>query len=120
VGETFKEISLKGDPMKKCILSLALMMFFFLPPLSLAGSRGATKGGGYRSYRGAKAIDGDTFRYKGQRYRLRDYDAPERGQRGDKEATESLQRRLNSGSYQYKSVGRDVYGRPIVEEKRGE
>jgi endonuclease YncB( thermonuclease family) len=76
------------------------------------------EGGGYRSYKGAKAIDGDTFRHGGQRYRLRDYNAPERGQPGAGRATRNLQQRLDSGNYQYKSVGRDVYGRPLVEERR--
>ncbi|MCS7101274.1 MAG: hypothetical protein NZL99_06195, partial [Burkholderiaceae bacterium] len=42
------------------------------------GSRGAGKAD-YRGYPGARAIDGDTFRYRGERYRLRQYDAPELG-----------------------------------------
>jgi endonuclease YncB( thermonuclease family) len=86
---------------------------------AMAGGRGGGSGG-YRSYSGAKAIDGDTFRHGGERYRLRDYNAPERGQPGSGRATQNLQRRLDSGNYEYKAVGRDVYGRPIVRERRAD
>lgn len=85
------------------------------PEYASARDRG---GSGYRSYRGAKAIDGDTFRHGGERYRLRDYNAPERGQPGAGPATQNLQRRLDSGSYEYKPIGRDVYGRQLVKERR--
>ena len=95
--------------------SLVLGVTLALPDDVSARDRG---GSGYRSYRGAKAVDGDTFRHGGQRHRLRDYNAPERGQPGSGHATQDLQRRLDSGNYEYKSVGRDVYGRPIVEERR--
>jgi len=70
----------------------------------------------YRSYKGAKAIDGDTFRHQGQRYRLREYNAPEIGQKGSSTATRNLQKKLDAG-YEYKPITKDVYGRSLVEEK---
>ena len=72
----------------------------------------------YRSYPSAKAIDGDTFRYKGQRYRVQTYNAPEIGQPGSRRATQSLQRQLDSGSTKWKPVARDKYGRTIVKPSR--
>jgi endonuclease YncB( thermonuclease family) len=84
-----------------------------------ASARGSSRrsSSGYKSYSGAKAIDGDTFRYHGQRYRVQQYNAPERGSPGSRRATQSLQRKLDSGSHKYKSVARDVYGRTIVHER---
>jgi len=106
--------------MRTSLVSLALIVLLLFPLEVLAAQAGRSgrSSGGYKSYPGAKAIDGDTYRYKGQRYRLRDYNAPEIGQPGANQATQSLQRRLDSGSYQYKSVAKDVYGRDIVEERR--
>ena len=60
--------------------------------------------GGYKSYKEGKAIDGDTFRYKGQRYRIQQYNAPELGQPGSKKATRDLQRKLDSGKYKWSPV----------------
>ncbi len=71
----------------------------------------------YRSYKGAKAIDGDTFKYNGQRYRLRSYNAPEIGQPGAQKATKELQKKIDSGT-KYKGVAKDKYGRILVEEKK--
>jgi endonuclease YncB( thermonuclease family) len=99
------------------LLGLLAAVALALPDDAAARGRGGSSGS-YRSYSGAKAIDGDTFRYRGERYRLRDYNAPERGQPGSSRATQNLQRRLDSGNYEYKPVGRDVYGRPIVKERR--
>lgn len=106
--------------MRRSTLILIVIALFLFPleVLAAQSARSGSSSGSYKSYRGAKAIDGDTFRYRGQRYRLRDYNAPEKGQRGSKQATQSLQRRLDSGSYQYKSVAKDRYGRSIVEEQR--
>ena len=83
-----------------------------------ARDRSSGSSGAYNSYRGAKAIDGDTYRYRGQRYRVQQYNAPERGSPGSRQATESLQRRLDSGNHKYKPVARDVHGRTIVRERR--
>lgn len=89
-----------------------------------AGRKGAsskhktTLSGGYKSYKGGSAIDGDTFRYKGERYRIQQYNAPELGKPGSRKATRELQQKLNSGNYKWKPVARDVYGRSIVKEHK--
>lgn len=80
-------------------------------------ARGKGLSGGYKSYRGGKALDGDTYRYKGERYRIQQYNAPEIGQPGSRKATRNLQRKLNSGNYEWKPVAKDVYGRTIVKER---
>jgi endonuclease YncB( thermonuclease family) len=72
----------------------------------------------YRSYKGAKAIDGDTYRYKGERFRIQQYNAPERGQQGSRKATQQLQQKLDSGGYEWKPVAKDAYGRTIVRERK--
>lgn len=97
--------------MKPVLLILALLLV--LP--SLADAKG--RSGGYR-YKGGKAIDGDTFRYKGERYRIRQYNAPELGQPGSRKATRRLQNKIDSGDYKWKPKAKDTYGRTIVEEKR--
>jgi len=79
------------------------------------GKTGAS--GSYKSYKGGKAIDGDTFRYKGSRYRIQQYNAPERGQPGSGKATRELQQKRDSGKYEWKPVTKDVYKRTIVREK---
>jgi len=73
---------------------------------------------GYKSYKGAKAIDGDTYSYKGQRYRIQQYNAPELGQPGSRKATQQLQRKLDSGNYKWKPITKDVYRRTIVKERK--
>ncbi|MFN7086955.1 MAG: hypothetical protein ACK4N4_10080 [Burkholderiales bacterium] len=82
-----------------------------------ARGRGISSGSGYHSYRGARAIDGDTYRYHGKRYRIQQYNAPEIGQPGSRQATQSLQRKLDSGSHEWKPVAKDAYGRTIVRER---
>lgn len=80
-------------------------------------AKGKIYSGGYKSYKGGKAIDGDTFRYKGERYRIQQYNAPELGQPSSRKATRDLQRKLDSGKYKWKPVTKDAYGRTIVREK---
>lgn len=81
------------------------------------GRSGASGTSGYHSYRGAKAIDGDTFRYRGKRYRVQQYNAPEIGRPGSGRATRSLQRKLDAGTHEWKPVARDAYGRTVVRER---
>lgn len=82
-----------------------------------AHAKGKGSSGGYKSYKGGKAIDGDTYRYKGERYRTQQYNAPELGQPGSRKATRDLQRKLDSGNFEWKPVAKDVYGRSIVKER---
>lgn len=96
---------------------IAIMVASVLVGTNDAFARGKRSSGGYKSYKSGKAIDGDTFRYKGERYRIQQYNAPEIGQPGSRRATNNLQRKLNSGNYEWKPVARDVYGRTIVKEK---
>lgn len=81
------------------------------------GSSGGSKSTSYHSYKGAKAVDGDTFRYGNQRYRVQQYNAPELGKPGSTAATQSLQKKIDSGSHEWKPVAKDTYGRTIVRER---
>ena len=96
------------------LVAVALTIGFTGIPDAHAKGKGLS--GGYKSYKGGKAIDGDTYRYKGDRYRIQQYNAPELGQPGSRQATRDLQRKLNSGNYKWKPVAKDVYGRTIVKE----
>lgn len=82
-----------------------------------AYAKGKVSSSDYKSYKGGKAIDGDTYRYKGERYRVQQYNAPELGRPGSKQATRNLKRKLDSGNYEWKPVAKDVYGRTIVKER---
>lgn len=59
-----------------------------------------------------RAIDGDTFVYRGERYRVRGIDTPERGQSGADAAQRRLQRDLDRG-VTVDTKARDKYGRTI-------
>lgn len=94
---------------------LALLLFVgLLVPAQETLARGRKSSAGYHRYRGAKAVDGDTFRYGQKRYRVQTYNAPEIGQPGSRRATRSLQRQLDSGQHGWKPVAKDTYGRTIV------
>ena len=99
---------------------ISVLFFLFILAISVDESLAQQKGSrsSYKSYKGAKAIDGDTYKYKEKSYRIQGYDAPEIGQPGSRQATKSLQKRLDSGNYKYKPVAKDVYGRTIVKEQK--
>lgn len=102
--------------MKYALMPLVILCVFLLVADDVyAKSKGSSSG--YKSYKGAKAIDGDTFRYKGERYRIQQYNAPERGKPGSRKATRNLQRKIDSGDYKWKPVTNDVYDRTIVNEQ---
>lgn len=107
---------------KTMMIIRLISVLFFLFSLaitvdeSFAQRKGSTRS--YKSYKGAKAIDGDTYKYRGKSYRIQGYDAPEIGQPGSKQATKRLQRKLDSGNYKYKPVAKDVYGRTIVKGRK--
>jgi endonuclease YncB( thermonuclease family) len=105
--------------MQKIVILMVVAVIAFLllsgTDVYAKGKRSASE---YKSYNGAKAIDGDTYRYKGERYRVRQYNSPELGKPGSVKATRNLQRKINSGNYKWKPVARDVYGRKIVQEKK--
>jgi len=114
-----RELPHRGkEPAVKTFLVLLSLIIALLVSVEVFAARAGSgrSSSGYRSYKGGKAIDGDTFRHQGERYRLRDYDAPEKGQKGSSTATRSLQKKLDSG-YQYKVITKDAYGRSLVEER---
>ena len=102
--------------MKNVVLFLVVVLAGFIG-LTNIHAKGKGSSGGFKLYKGGKAIDGDTFRYKGQRYRIQQYNAPELGLPGFKKATRDLQRKLDFGKYKWNPVTKDVYGRTIVKEK---
>ncbi len=106
--------------MRLPLLSTVLAVVSALAALADVYAEGPSVGsrsGGYSSYKGARAIDGDTYRYHGERYRVQQYNAPEIGQSGSRQATRQLQQKLDSGSHEWKPVGRDTFGRKIVHER---
>lgn len=103
--------------MKKLVFLTIIVAIGFAGVIE-ANAKRKGSAGGYNSYKGGKAIDGDTFRYKGERHRVQQYNAPELGQPGSRKATRELQQKLDSGNYEWKPVARDVYGRQIVKEHK--
>ena len=108
----------RGDSiMKNVVLYLMVVLTGFIG-LTDIHAKGKGSSGGCKSYKGGKPIEGDTFRYKGKRYRIQQYNAPELGQPGAKKATRDLQRKLDSEKYKWSPVAKDVYGRTIVKGKK--
>lgn len=101
-------------------LLLALVMVFVILTFSVPDLRAgkSSHSGSYQSFRGARAIDGDTFFYRGKRYRIQQYNAPELNEPGGRQAKKVLQQKIDSGHYRWKPVARDKYGRTIVREKK--
>jgi endonuclease YncB( thermonuclease family) len=97
------------------IIIVALSLTLVMPDASARGKGSSAR---YRSYKGAKAIDGDTFFYKGKRYRIQQYNAPELGEPGARQAKRDLQQKIDSGRYAWKPVAKDVYGRTVVKERK--
>lgn len=106
--------------MRKLILAFFIIIVAFsltlVMPVASARWKGSTAR--YKSYKGAKVIDGDTFFYKGKRYRIQQYNAPEIGEPGARQATRDLQRKIDSGNYVWKPVAKDIYGRAVVKERK--
>lgn len=67
-----------------------------------------------KNYNKYYAIDGDTFYYKGEKYRIIGIDTPEKGQAKYEQAKKRLNTLLSSGSVKIKKVGKDVYGRTLA------
>jgi endonuclease YncB( thermonuclease family) len=97
------------------LVSAFAILTFPVPDLWAGKS---THSGKYQSFRGARAIDGDTFFYRGKRYRIQQYNAPELNEPGGPQAKKVLQQKIASGDYAWKPVARDKYGRTIVREKK--
>ena len=66
-----------------------------------------------------KVIDGDTFctRSREHSIRLANVDAPERGTRTGKAATEALRKMIQGEKVVVNTVARDVYGRAVANVK---
>ena len=58
-------------------------------------------------------IDGDTIQHKGQQIRLKEIDAPERGQPYGPQATRALAGQLRRGQVTCRLKGKDKYGRHL-------
>jgi len=62
-----------------------------------------------------RVVDGDTFRFHGERIRILGIDTPERGQPGSGSATSRLLTLLRSGPLVIVRHGRDVYCRTLAD-----
>jgi endonuclease YncB( thermonuclease family) len=60
-------------------------------------------------------VDGDTFRYKGERIRLRGIDTPELNEPGGQAARLRLEELIRSGPVRIVPRGRDVYDRLVAD-----
>ena len=68
-----------------------------------------------------RVIDGDTFKTDKRKnaVRLANVNAPEKGQRGAKAATEKLKGLIKGETVSIDTVARDAYGRSVANVKRG-
>ena len=68
-----------------------------------------------------RVIDGDTFYTKSRTkpVRLANVDAPEKGARGGKTATNQLKTLIQGKKVEVNTVARDVYGRAVANVKVG-
>jgi endonuclease YncB( thermonuclease family) len=68
-----------------------------------------------------RVIDGDTFTTKSRTkpVRLANVDAPEKGARGGKAATNQLKTLIQGKKVEVNTVARDVYGRAVANVKVG-
>ena len=66
-----------------------------------------------------RVIDGDTFLTKSRKksVRLANVDAPEKGARGGKTATNHLKKLIQGKKVEVNTVARDVYGRAVANVK---
>jgi hypothetical protein len=62
-----------------------------------------------------RTVDGDTFAYGGERFRIRGYDAPETTEPGGFAATQRLDSLLHEGPVLVIPYGADTYGRTLAE-----
>ena len=62
-----------------------------------------------------RIVDGDTFAYGGERFRIRGYDAPETTEPGGFDATQRLDALLHEGPAIVIPYGTDTYGRTLAE-----
>ncbi len=62
-----------------------------------------------------RTIDGDTFAYRSERFRIRGYDAPETTEPGGFAATQRLDSLLHEGPVLAIPYGTDTYGRTLAE-----
>jgi len=61
-----------------------------------------------------KVIDGDTFYYNGNKYRINGIDTPEKGQYNYEKAKNRLKSLLENGNIEIEEVAKDKYGRTVA------
>jgi endonuclease YncB( thermonuclease family) len=68
-----------------------------------------------------RVIDGDTFTTASRTHpvRLANVDAPEKGQRGARKATQTLRDLVQGKQVEIDTVARDTYGRAVANVKQG-
>lgn len=68
-----------------------------------------------------RVIDGDTFLTKSRKHpvRLANVDAPEKGRKGGRKATQKLRNLIQGKKVEVRTVALDTYGRSVANVKRG-